>query len=414
MPFYRYQSMTLSGQRKRGTMDAVSEDDVKVKLRSQNEYLLECHPAKEKRRSNFLTATNRVPPRTVASFARQFAILIKAGVSVSQSLDTLRKQNFSTYFKNVISDIYDSVLKGMYLSDSFKKYPKIFKSFFVNMIHIGEISGNLPTVLNKVADYLENDYKVKSKAKNALIYPSFLLVIIIGIVILLMVVVVPQFEETITKNGGTMPALTLVVIGISDFIRSWWYILLPGLIGLVLFLWFFLTRTDRGKYCRSYITLHLPVLRNISLNLITTRFTTAFSILIESGMDVIDSLEAMIPILDNRLFEARFVYAIEDIKRGKRIAPSIEKCDIFPRMLIEMLDVGEDTNSLAEVCDTVSKYYQEQLNNSIQRATALLEPCIIVFMGLVVGTIVLSILLPMISMTESFSDLENSVPDIDI
>ena len=414
MPIYHYQSLTIDGKRRRGSKEATSEEDLKVLLKADQEYLVKVELAKEKRRSNFLTATNRVPAKVVANFCRQFAILLDAGVSVADSLDTLRKQNFSTYFKNVVSDVYDSVLKGEYLSDAFKKYPKIFKSFFVNMVHIGEISGNLNTVLIKVADYLENDQAVKAKTRSAMTYPAFLLIVIIGISILLLVKIVPMFEKTILENGGTVPALTVAVLSISHFITDYWFILLPTVGILAIGGYFFLARTEKGKYCRNYLAIHLPVLRNISINTITTRFATAFSILVSSGMPVIESLEALIPILNNRFFESKFVYAIEDIKRGRRIAPSIEKCDIFPKMLIEMLDVGEETSRLSEVCETVAKYYQGQLNNSIQRATSILEPVIIVIMGILVGTIILSVLLPIIEMTGSMGNMENSIPDVEI
>lgn len=413
MAIYRYKSISVDGKTHKGMQEATGFEDLKVALKAKSEYLLDASIAKEKRRSNFLTVSNNVPSRVVANFCRQFSILLEAGVSVVDSLDTLRKQNFSTYFKNVISDIYDSVLKGLYLSDAFKKYPKIFKSFFVNMIHIGEISGNLDTVLTKVADYLENDQKTKSKTKSAMTYPIFLLVIILGVVVLLMGFVVPQFEETIISSGGTVPALTAVVLAISRFFTTYWMIILPILAIVIVFLVFFFKKTNTGKYVKNYLAIHLPIFRTITVNMITTRFATAFSILIDSGMPVIESLEGLIPILDNRLFEVKFVYAIEDIKRGRRIAPSIEKCDIFPKMLIEMLDVGEETGSLGKVCETVARYYQTQLDNSVTKATSLLEPVIIVIMGILVGTIILAVLLPIMEMTTSMGG-ESTVPDISI
>lgn len=302
-------------------------------LKDKGEYLLEANIAKEKRRSNFLTATNRVSPRAVANFCRQFSILLDAGVSVADSLDVLRKQNFSTYFKNVISDIYDSVLKGMFISDAMRKYPKIFKSFVVNMVHIGELSGDLTKVLIKVADYLENDQKIKSKTKSAMVYPLFLLVVVTIVTVVLMVFVVPQFEKIILENGGKVPGITRVVLSISHFFTEYWFILIPAIIVVIMLLVFFFTRTQKGKYCRNFLAIHLPILKTVTIETITTRFTTAFSILIDSGMPVIDSMEALIPILDNKFFESKFVYAIEDIRRGKRIAPSIEKCDIFQRCL---------------------------------------------------------------------------------
>ena len=242
----------------------------------------------------------------------------------------------------------------MFISDAMRKYPKIFKSFVVNMVHIGELSGDLTKVLIKVADYLENDQKIKSKTKSAMVYPLFLLVVVTIVTVVLMVFVVPQFEKIILENGGKVPGITRVVLSISHFFTEYWFILIPAIIVVIMLLVFFFTRTQKGKYCRNFLAIHLPILKTVTIETITTRFTTAFSILIDSGMPVIDSMEALIPILDNKFFESKFVYAIEDIRRGKRIAPSIEKCDIFPKMLIEMLDVGEESSRLSEVCDTVS------------------------------------------------------------
>ena len=382
MPYFQYKSITIDGIKKDGTKEASSYEDLKCILKDKGEYLLEANIAKEKRRSNFLTATNRVSPRAVANFCRQFSILLDAGVSVADSLDVLRKQNFSTYFKNVISDIYDSVLKGMFISDAMRKYPKIFKSFVVNMVHIGELSGDLTKVLIKVADYLENDQKIKSKTKSAMVYPLFLLVVVTIVTVVLMVFVVPQFEKIILENGGKVPGITRVVLSISHFFTEYWFILIPAIIVVIILLVFF--------------------------------FTTAFSILIDSGMPVIDSMEALIPILDNKFFESKFVYAIEDIRRGKRIAPSIEKCDIFPKMLIEMLDVGEESSRLSEVCDTVSKYYSAQLANSIQKLSSILEPVVIIIMGVLVGTIILAVFLPIMEMTNSMGNLDSDIPDLDV
>lgn len=414
MPYFQYKSITIDGIKKDGTKEASSYEDLKCILKDKGEYLLEANIAKEKRRSNFLTSTNRVSPRAVANFCRQFSILLDAGVSVADSLDVLRKQNFSTYFKNVISDIYDSVLKGMFISDAMRKYPKIFKSFVVNMVHIGELSGDLTKVLIKVADYLENDQKIKSKTKSAMVYPLFLLVVVTIVTVVLMVFVVPQFEKIILENGGKVPGITRVVLSISHFFTEYWFILIPAIIVVIMLLVFFFTRTQKGKYCRNFLAIHLPILKTVTIETITTRFTTAFSILIDSGMPVIDSMEALISILDNKFFESKFVYAIEDIRRGKRIAPSIEKCDIFPKMLIEMLDVGEESSRLSEVCDTVSKYYSAQLANSIQKLSSILEPVVIIIMGVLVGTIILAVFLPIMEMTNSMGNLDSDIPDLDV
>lgn len=399
MAFYNYTSLSPDGKRHKGIKEATSEADLKVKLKNNNEYLISCQIAKEKRRSNFLTASNRVPPKVVATFCRQFAILIETGVPLVDALNTLRKQNFSTYFRNVISDIYDNVLKGVYLSEAFKKYPKIFKSFFINMIRVGEISGNLDVVLVKVADYMENDQKIKSKTKSAMVYPTFLLILVVIVSFALMIFVIPEFEKIITSTGGKLPMITQVILNISRFFVNYWIYIIPITIAVIGLLFLFFKKTNPGKYIKNFFAIHIPVIKNIAIYTITTRFCTAFSILISSGLSVIDALTALIPILDNRLFETKFIYAIEDIKRGKRIAPSIEKCDIFPKMLIEMLDVGEETGRIPQVCDTVANYYQTELSAAVTRATSLLEPIVIIILGILVGIVILAVMLPIMDST---------------
>lgn len=340
---------------------------------------------------------NNVNFNDVIMFFRQFAVMLKAGIPISDCLHNLGKQKYSKSFKNVILTVEQEINSGVLLSDAFAKFPQVFPKYFINMVAIGEVSGTLDEIMTSMADYYENDRKIKKKVSSAMVYPTLLVCMIFFVIIFLCVFVLPQFESTIIQLGGEVPKITVIVLNIAKFIQNnFVYIILITFLMVITIL--VLINTEKGKYIKDIAKFKLPIISKIEKNLLTTRFSQAFLILLGSGMNMIDILENLCKMLGNKFFERRFLRAIDEVRHGKRISDSLEKTNLFPQMLIEMISVGENCGNLEEVLKTTVAYYNIQVESSIAKAVALLEPISIIILGTIVYFVVMSVLVPMISM----------------
>ncbi|MEG2270318.1 MAG: type II secretion system F family protein [Bacilli bacterium] len=400
MPVFKIKGYKTDGTKVRTTHIAATLEDLKIDLKKEGIFVTTSKMLKDKRKNSFFTLSGSKPKKNEFSqFCKEFAIMLGTGVSIRDCIETLRRQKFSAVFTNLISDVYEDVLKGVMLSEAFKKHPKAFPDFFCQMVFLGELSGDLASILKKTSEYYENDQKVKGKTKSAMYYPVFLLVLIVLVVFGLMIFIVPMFKATLDSLGSELPLITQIVLNISTFFTSNWLWIIITAVVVTLGIMFGL-RTEKGKYFRDYLTYHTPILKNVKKSLITSRFSSGFAILLGSGMTVVDSMKNISKIIGNKYFDKKFASAISEVQRGKPIALAVNNTNLFPPMLIEMITIGEQSSALEEVLNDVSSYYQEELNNTITRTTALMEPIIIVIMGLVVGVIELSIILPQLSILQ--------------
>ncbi len=401
MPSYKCKVLDTVGDKKTILIDAINDIALKGIVKNQKYTLLKYSIVKEKKVNAFFAVSSKVKRNELTTFLRQFAVMIKASIPIAAALKSLKEQNYTKVFKKVLNDIYLDVQSGVLLSDSFKKHPKVFPDFFTKMVAIGEVTGSLDRVLESMADYYENDRKIRSKVKSALTYPIILLVLILAVLIFITMFILPQFESMINELGGNVPTITKIVMGISTFIRENYLILFGGIAIVILLLWLFFKKTKKGKYVWDYIKLHLPMIGTVTKNLVTSRFSKAFIILLGSGMNMSDCLDNLYKMLDNEVFIQKFKYSVEEVKRGRRIAQSIENIKMFPSMLIEMIDVGEKSGNIEEVLRSTSAYFDECVEQSIAKATAALEPLMIVILGGIVAIVILSVLLPIIALMQS-------------
>lgn len=398
MPLYKYEGLTRDGSTIKGDFFAPDLGSLKNDLAKQKIKLVSYSVLKAKKKSSFFSTSSKVSTRDFVTFVTQLSIMIRAGISIPNAFDTLRKQKFNLYFRNILSEVYEDVLKGMYLSDSLDKFPTVFQSFFTSMVYVGELSGNLADVLDRSVQYYENDQKMKKKAKSAMIYPAFLLVLIIGVFILMMVMVVPQFVEMIESVNGEIPLITKIIVDISDFVVQYVAVILITLVVVVVGSILFFGKTKLGKKAKDYIKYYFPIIGKITKAQITSRFCTSFAILLASGMQVVDCMTSMPRIMDNVVFTAKFKQAITDVNEGEKLSVALEKTKMFPKILLQMTSVGESSSSLQEVYQTVGTYYEEELSTAISRATGMIEPATIILLGAMVLVIILAIMMPMFSM----------------
>ena len=402
MPFYQCEVLDQIGENKKIIYEASDEISLKAKLRNEKYILVNYKLIKEKQPNMFFAISSKVKLKEVVSFLRQFSVMIKASISIADSLNVLKKQRYSKAFQKVLMEVHQDILSGSLLSEAFYKHPKVFPRFFIDMVAIGEVSGSLEDVLKSMADYYEKDQKIKKKAKSSMVYPFILMSLIVVVLIFMAVFVIPQFKGMLDEAGGQAPLLTQIVFNCFGFIQNniLTIILAIILIDGVFYLYF---RTKKGRYHRDLLLLHLPLIGRINRNLITSRFTRAFIVLLRSGMTITDCMDNLERMLGNQVFSEKFKFSIDEVKRGRRLSKSIATTNLFPMMLTEMVNVGEKSGNLEEVLESTASYFDDNVENSIQVATSMLEPIMIVLLGGIVAVVILAVYLLMISVMGSIN-----------
>ena len=400
MPLYRCSVLNSVGEKKTITREAVDEIALRGMMKQEKYTLIKSVLVEEKKKSEFFAVSSKVKPNEVIGFLRQFAVMVKAGIPISDCINTLRAQRFSSTFKTVLQKVYFDIESGVLLSDAFAKHPKVFPKFFISMVAIGEASGTLDRVLTSMADYYENDRKIKKKAASSMVYPSLLLVMVFAVAIFVTLFIIPKFETTISELGGEVPEITKIVMSFSKFMQENIFLIIPGF-AVLIFAIFLFFKTKKGKYVKDYILFHLPIIGSVQKNLITARFSKAFVILLSSGMTMVDCLENLKKMLGNEVFSRRFTFTIDEVKRGRRISTSLAKTGLFPPMLTEMINVGERSGNIEEVLESTGSYFDECVESSIAKAIAALEPVMIIMLGGIVAVVILAVLLPIMSLMSS-------------
>ena len=396
MQKYRYVAMNLQRQKIKGVFIANDEQDLEQQLAKQNLFLVSAKLYNNGAPSFFTWGTGKVSNGELTAFCRQFSIMLNTHIPILDCLDILKNQTYSSYFRSVISMIYDEVKGGTLLSDALEKQKKVFPDFFRSMVKVGELSGKLDDVFRSLSDYYEKDADLRRKLKSALSYPIMLAVMALGIVILMLAVVIPTFRETLTKLEVEITGLTAVVYAISDFLLNYWSVLLVGLI-VVGFLLFAVSRTEFVGYYVDVLKLKLPVLKTVQLNMITSRFARALSLLLSSGMDLNEALYATEIVIGNRYLLDRFRKASEAVRSGMTLTNAFESFNLFPSMMIQMVTVGEKTNALSDVLTRSCNFFDAQVETTLTSVTNKIQPIMLVIMGAVIGTLFIAVYSPMIS-----------------
>lgn len=397
MPTYKYVAVNLQKQKFKGKYIAEDEKDLSIKLAQQNLYLVSASEYKGGTPSAFFTlGTGKVGMPELTTFCRQFAIMHSTGVQVFDCLELLKKQPFTSYFKSILQVVSEDVKSGDMLSTALEKHKKVFPEFFISMVHVGEASGKLDTVFVSLADYYESDAAIKRKAKAALSYPLMLAGMAVVIIIMMLAFVVPTFEDVLMKLNVEPEGFTATVYSISHFLTDNWRILVLAVIfvGIAAFVFF---RTETGKYTFDVFKIKCPVIKKLTVDLITARFARAFSILLSSGMDLATALDTTSMIIGNRYMQKKFREASDDVRQGVTLTDAFDRYKLFPEMLIQMLAVGEQTNSLDEVLSRSCRFFDEQVESSLSSVTSKIQPVMLIVIGGIIGALFLAVYTPMLS-----------------
>jgi len=401
MPIFKYVAETSAGKIKRGTIVGLSDSEVTAKLRKKDLNPQSIINATNSLESKFLMFIAPIGAKDLVIFSRQFSVMISANVPVVESLLVLVDQTNNISLKNMLSEIAFEVDGGAFLSDAFSKRPKIFSDFFVNIIRSGESSGKLDEVLNYLADEMEKNYDMISKVKGAMIYPVFVLCGLGAVGVVLMIYVIPNLTSILTETGMELPFSTRIVIGTSNFLQSYIIFILLALGGLAFLLRAYL-KTYSGKRNFDIIKLRLPVFGTLFKYIYLMRFTRSLATLLKGGVTITRSLEITAEVVGNVIYKELILQTLESINDGNPLALVMENSNYVPKMVPQMIAVGEKTGKIDVVLDRITLFYSREATNMLDNLSKLMEPMIMVIMGVGVGIMVAAVILPMYNMANQF------------
>lgn len=401
MPEFIYKARDPRGQTISGAMEAESEQLVRTRLREKN-YIVTSVSVKAKGFDiKEMTASfQKVKAKSLTVFSRQFSTMVGAGLSLVRALDILERQADDRKLKEVVGDVRHRVEGGSSLADAFGAHPKVFNDLYVNLTRAGEVGGVLDETLARIAEFLEKDQALRSKVKSAMTYPTIIFVFACLICTFLIVFVIPTFKTMFEGVNSQMPAMTMVLIHISDSVRKFWFVYIPLMVGLIIVFKQY-TNTPRGKLQWHTILLRLPVFGMLNKKVTVSRFARTLGTLLSSGVPVMQALEVVSKASGNKVVEKSLESVRNSIREGESISVPMEKSGLFPPMVTQMIAVGEETGSLDSMLKKISDFYDMEVEATLDSLTAMLEPLLMVFMGGMVGFIVIAMFLPLFTLINS-------------
>ncbi len=353
----------------------------------------------------YFLANSSVKVKDKATFFHLLSVMINAGIPMVMSLKSLVAQmSTSPRLQMVVKDLAERIEAGDSLSVSMIPYPQVFSDPEIGMVESGEASGQLSRVLENLATDAEKAYNIRSKVKSAMIYPIVIFSLLLVVVSGLMIFVIPKLKELFASAKGDLPLVTQIVVGISDFMINHWLVLLVAIGGLAVFFSIF-KKTDTGKYTLDKLTLKLPIFGNLYKEAFLARFARSLSNLLDSNVSIIRTLEITANSIGNEVYKRRLLLAVEDIKQGIPLAENLTDPSLFPPMLVNMIDVGEKTAQLDEITAKIAIFYEEEVDTAVEGISKIIEPVILIVIGLTVGTVVAAVMLPIMKLSSLSSSL---------
>lgn len=396
MAQYNYKAMDKNGKPKKGSIEAITPEKAKEKLKSEGlivQEIKEQGVAKAGR-------GKKVKDKDLAVFCKQFASVLNAGVTIISALEMMSEQLENKTLQRALQEAQAYVQKGGTLADAFKLNPKVFPPIMVNMTAAGEMSGNLEVCFERLTTHFETANALKSKVKSAVTYPIVILIVVIAVVIVLLVGVIPQFVDMFDQLGSELPAATQMLVNLSNFLQHKGYIVVIVVVAIVFGLKAF-GKTEPGSLLYAKIGMKAPLFGNLTIKSAAATFSRTMSTLMASGISLIDAVEQVAKMINNRIIREALLDAKVQISKGVPLSKPLRDCGIFPPMLPQMTRIGEETGNIEDMMDKVADYYEMEVNDATDALTAAMEPMIIVIMGVVVGGIVMAIYSPMLSMYDA-------------
>jgi len=404
MPVFAYEGRTASGETKKGEVEAADQDAARTRLRA-----MQISPTKVKAKGGMGGSISlpqfdffkpKVTTKDLVIFVRQFATMIDSGLPLVQCLEIQASQATNPTLREQLSVIKESVESGTTFADALKKFPGTFDDLFRNLIAAGEVGGILDTILNRLATFLEKNEKLKRQIKGAMTYPLIVVSVAILVVTVLLLKVVPTFESMFMEFGGALPAPTQIVVDLSKFMQKN-FVFMFAAIGASLYAIKFSYGTSKGRVIYDGIFLKLPVLGELLTKVAVARFCRTLGTIVASGVPILDGLEICARTAGNKIIEAAVLQAREAISEGRNIAEPLSESKVFPEMVCQMISVGESTGALDIMLTKIADFYDDEVDQAVENLTSMMEPLIMVFLGVIVGGFVVAMYLPIFTMASA-------------
>ncbi len=406
MAKYIYKARDLTGKIVSDIIEAASQREAIEKLKSLRYVVVDIKEAKEKSAGSIIKKLlpfgKKVKSMDVTLFSRQLATLISSGVPLVQGLSILEEQIESPQFKKVIKSLRTDIESGISISEAMKKHPDVFSELYIGMVHAGEIGGILDQVLDRLASYLEASEELKSKIKGAMTYPILVTLVAVGAATIMLTVVVPRFAAMFADMGAKLPTPTLILIKVSNFIKKYILFFVAGAVAFYVVFRKIYKSVPSVRLKVDTQLLRLPVIGDVVKKTAIAKFTRTLGTLVKSGVPILQAMETVAKTAGNKLIEKSILEAKDSVREGERIAePLKKKLDVFPPMVVQMISVGEETGQLDTMLFKIADFYDREVSNAVEALTGMIEPLIIVFLGLVVGGMVIAMYLPMFEISSA-------------
>ena len=404
MPGYSYVAVDSRGKEKRGRMDAENREEVVRQLKNDGLIPVSIREQGVLNKEIDFSIGKKVKPRDLSVFCRQFVSITQAGVPMKEALQMLTKQTENKYLKQAVANVLANVEKGNTLADSMAAEKDIFPDIMVHMVEAGESSGSLDTSFARMAVHFEKEAKLKATIRKATIYPIILIFAVIGVIAVMLLFVIPIFIDMFADLDVEMPALTMGVMNLSKWTAGHWYVILAVIVAVIL-AYQAIYRTDQGRLKIDLIKMKIPLLGKLNVKSTCAQFARTMSTLMAAGVPTIDCLETVAKIVKNIHYKNALMKAREEVMKGIPLSEPLETSGIFPPMVYHMTSIGEDTGNMEDMLTKLADYYDEEVEITTQSVLAAMEPLIIVFMALIVGTLVIAVIMPIGTMYEGLDSL---------
>ncbi len=399
MAVFEYKALNKGGRTVKGIIDASSVEEARDKMREQSLFPVDVNAVTQTSSGRNFLSFRKTNSEDVALFSHQLATLLKGGLPLLSSLNAIAEQVSSHRLRRIVLGLAESVKEGKSFAESLSLFSKVFSPIYINMIRSGEETGSLADILLRISALIRENINLRNKVRNALIYPAVISFVGVGVLVFLMTVVVPTLSGLFEQMNKTLPPLTLGLINISTFLKNYWVIILVGIVILTAaFIWLLHVKKTREKI--DGLKLKLPVIGEIARKSLVANFARTISTLRKGGVTIVTSLELAKDAVRNEVISNAIYQAKEDISRGDSMSKALRRSGVFPPLFLHMVEIGEKSGNLEQMLDDISKNYEEEVTMALNRFTTLLEPLVIITMGLIVGIIAISILMPIFEMNQ--------------
>jgi type IV pilus assembly protein PilC len=394
MPTFVYEARERTGRRTKGKIESSSKALAIVQLKKEGLIVASIEEEKKTILDMEIHLTRPVKFQHIVIFLRQFATLIRAGISIVEAIRILSMQSESKMLRRILGEVEGELRKGIQLSEACAKHKKVFEPLFVSMIRAGEASGQMEVVLDRLAAYYERSHYTREKIKSAMTYPITILILALGVLVYLLTSIVPVFVGMFASFGAELPPITKLVMALSQSVTETWYLYLIGLTVTIVIIRF-VVNTSYGRFCVDYAKLKVPVFGKMMQKGVMARMSRTLSTLFSSSVPILQALAIVEDVVGNRVISQAIAQARENLKQGRPLSEPLKKSWVFPPLVSQMIAVGEETGSLDGMLEKVADFYEAEVERTVDQMKSLIEPVMIVFLAVIVGTIVMAIMVPM-------------------